>query len=134
MNTSIIIPSQICIIIVFFFFFMEASVNIAILSLFQRGPLYLPAKVHTWMGINWHYKEMLSFIINMVVTMTQWYCCKCTTIALNEYSCCVGGSAAVNTRLFIILLKDFNSVLSYGNRRRLQARCATDITWYSTTD
>lgn len=44
----IIILSQICIIIVFFFFFfMEASGNIAVVSLFQIGATYIPAKAHT---------------------------------------------------------------------------------------
>lgn len=31
----------------FLFFFLEASVNIAILPLFQSRPPYFPAKVHT---------------------------------------------------------------------------------------
>lgn len=62
MNTSIIIPSQICIIIVFRYFFFsfsaEASVSVAPVSLLPCRLPYLPAKeIHTRMRINCHYKE-----------------------------------------------------------------------------
>lgn len=85
---------------------------------------------HTFLGINCHYKEML-FIYNWYGgdTVTQWYCCKCTAVALNEYSCYFC-NARQRWKPRLILLKDFNSSVSYEKLRRFYARFATDVTWY----